>query len=284
MASLPPPAPFLRAWFLPPSSSSSSSYPPCVRGSPSSPPLGVKAENPEAGPACVQAGGGGARPARQSLSAARSSQLKCERSGGSGGRGKERPPGSGQGAIEGGDGEGGRGRGREGTSAPSHSLEGRGQPDTPPPPGPPRAGLPRVPLPSPGEWPAEAARAPRTGGRDPARGRSGLRRAAGKEGERGRACVCVCVCVCAHRRASGRESTAGKLRPGPVTTAAAWKLRGGSEAGRAQLCRRPRPARGPRRRESRASSARRAAQRARPCHQAASTVPWSLGACKMTKA
>lgn len=65
VASLPPPASLLRARFLPPSSSSSSSSPLCVRGSPSSPRQGVKAENPEAGPACVRAGGGGARPARQ---------------------------------------------------------------------------------------------------------------------------------------------------------------------------------------------------------------------------
>lgn len=65
---------------------------------PSSPPPGVKAENPGAGPACVRAGRRRAASSLQSLSAARGSQLKCERSGGRGGRATERAPGSGQGA------------------------------------------------------------------------------------------------------------------------------------------------------------------------------------------
>lgn len=56
VASPPPPAPGLLASSLPPSSTSSSSSLQCGRGSPSSPPPGVKAENPGAGPACVRAG------------------------------------------------------------------------------------------------------------------------------------------------------------------------------------------------------------------------------------
>ncbi|KAM5201682.1 uncharacterized protein RBU33_012253 [Hipposideros larvatus] len=217
----PPPAPFLRAGFLPPPPHSVSGAPPSFQ------PPGVAAENPEAGPACVRAGGGGARPARQALSAASSSQLKCESSGGPGGRGAERPPGSGPGASAGGDLL--AQSLTRGAGAARHSPAARlPRASCSPPPG---RGLRRPP----------GRRAPEAGTRPAGdRGCEGLR--GGTESWHRRVCVCVsvcqCVCVsgCARARTprggpAGGETAAGKGRPGPVPRAVAWEPRGGSKPG-----------------------------------------------------
>lgn len=192
MASPPPPAPGLLASSLPPSStsSSSSSSLQCGRGSPSSPPPGVKAENPGAGPACVRAGRRRAASSLQSLSAARGSrQLKCERSGGRGGRATERPPGSGQGASgswqtrsE----EGGDLRAQaltRGAGAARHSPAARPLPCPAPA---------RGRLSSPGAGPAEAAR---RGARGRGAGQPGLQ-GGRRVGSLVSVCRPVCACVC----------------------------------------------------------------------------------------